>query len=69
MSPGNLSPNELPLRRPLAVSTVLSSVLFRPGAALLEYPLKAAWRWEEDANGFDGWKLDCDGLADDGGVG
>lgn len=54
MSPGNLSPRELPLRLPLVLSTVLSSVLFRPGTALFEYPEKADCLYEEFAKGFDG---------------
>jgi hypothetical protein len=68
MSPGNLSPKELPLLRPLSLTTVLSSVLFRPDAALFWCPATAAWRYDGEY-GFEGWKLDCDGLAEDGGVG
>lgn len=49
---------------------VFSSVLFRPDMALFGYPAKAAWRYEEEEEyGFVGWKLDCEGLAEPGGVG
>ena len=67
--PGNRSPNELPLLRPLPFPTA-SSVLFRLGPAL-EYPPNAACLWEEEEEeyGLDGWKEALVGLAEVGGVG
>jgi hypothetical protein len=67
--PGNRSPNELPLLRPVPFPTD-SSVLFRLGPTL-EYPPNAACLWEEEDEeyGLDGWKEALVGLAEVGGVG
>jgi hypothetical protein len=67
--PGNRSPNELPLLRPVPFPTG-SSVLFRLVPAL-GYAPNAACLWEEEDEeyGLDGWKETLVGLAEVGGVG
>lgn len=69
MLPGNRSPNELPLLRPVLFPRGLS-VSFRLGPAL-GYPPNAACLWEEEVEeyGLDGWKEALVGLAEVGGVG